>query len=390
MIFQNGVPPYFYKWSTGGLKTTYNETLLKSFTPGNYSVKVSDWRGCLFQLPFTIDASPPLQAQSLFSIPSCPNNPDGAVSITITNGSYPFNFNWSNGSTMQNLTDVSLDSYTLEIKDSKNCKFSNIYNVGTAPSTPTPSTIPCGFDWSCKGIHTFSESSTYERLRQEECLIEHVCTASNQIEYREHGYKYWQTDYNCLPCCQQELVCSLSGTPIGYLPCNIGLQRDPNPDCCGLMWAVCSCTGLKSFYSIDFSCPYYDQCVYGGSNFANTKIDKTKDYVFYLDPVTNEKYAFTFDEIVSKKYKSDYPNMPDIDLNQKVVLDNKNMTLYDAFKPKRFLFSVSPNPFEGSPNISLFLSKTTKEDRGSLKVTDELGRVLITEQLENLHELLIL
>ena len=199
----------------------------------------------------------------------------------------------------------------------------------------------------------------------------------------------WQTDPFC-GCCQEILVCSMSGATLGYKGCSMHLEWEYNILCCEYtIWLVCDCTGQRGFYMINrgSGCGPDPSCFSPNpDDFKNTKIDKNKEYVYYLDPKTKENFAFTFDEIASKKYKVNYPDMPDLDLNQKVTFDNKNMTIYDVLKPKRFLFSVNPNPFEGSPNISLFISKIGENDKGILKVTDALGRILLTQQLDNLHE----
>jgi hypothetical protein len=389
--FENGVAPYAIKWSYSsrfGLSIYDSETSLSNLSVGNYSVTLKDGAGCLVNMPFSIETSPPVQVNQALSIKSCPANPDGSVYISVS-GSPPYQFNWDNGYTTQNLLDVLPGSYNLEIKDNKNCKFSNSFTVGTEASSFIPITQPCGYQSFCKGVSTIIDAGTYPQNNNWSCSIDHICSSTGQVVYSESAPLTWQTDYFC-GCCSINLVCSISGEVVGTSNCGFHLEYSNNIQCCGMIYLVCNCTGQRGFYSQDPGCGATPDCFPGPKedSFVNTNlIDRTKnDYIYYLDPITKENYAFTFDEIASKKYKTQYPKLPDLDLNEKVMYKNENMTIYDVLKPKKLLFSVSPNPFEGSPNISLYASKTSKENKASLIVSDELGRVLLTDEINNLHE----
>ena len=67
---------------------------------------------------------------------SCAGANDGAATVSITSGTSPYSYSWSNGDTTQNLSGVGGGSYTLTVTDAANCvsTFSVTINEPTALS----------------------------------------------------------------------------------------------------------------------------------------------------------------------------------------------------------------------------------------------------------------
>ena len=55
---------------------------------------------------------------------TCFGGSDGSVDLEVNGGNPPFIYNWSNGSSTQDLTNLSSAVYTVNITDSTNCTIS--------------------------------------------------------------------------------------------------------------------------------------------------------------------------------------------------------------------------------------------------------------------------
>ncbi|MBP7496096.1 MAG: hypothetical protein KA792_00325 [Bacteroidales bacterium] len=113
----SGVPPYTILWSDG--PTTQNRSGL---TAGQYTIKVTDVNNCVASKTFTV-------AQPVFAVNvniikaiSCFGGSDGSLSATITGGSSPFTYLWSNGFTLATSSGLSAGAYTVTVTDAKGCK----------------------------------------------------------------------------------------------------------------------------------------------------------------------------------------------------------------------------------------------------------------------------
>ncbi|GDX51088.1 hypothetical protein LBMAG27_01350 [Bacteroidota bacterium] len=124
-----GISPYNYTWSNGS--TTEDITNLST---GTYTVNVTDSSGCTSTTNATINNSIP-QTLSLTSTNESCNNANGTIDLTVIGGVSPFTYNWSNGSTTEDLTNISAGTYAVNVTDSLGC-------VATTTATITNSTAP--------------------------------------------------------------------------------------------------------------------------------------------------------------------------------------------------------------------------------------------------------
>lgn len=113
-----GVAPYKFSWSNGALTEDIN-----GLPAGNYSVTVTDIKGCSKTLNATI-TQPPLLVARLGTVKQilCNGEKLGSISIDVTGGAQPYVFKWSNGATSQNLTNIPAGTYSVEILDKNGCK----------------------------------------------------------------------------------------------------------------------------------------------------------------------------------------------------------------------------------------------------------------------------
>ncbi|WP_156026811.1 OmpA family protein [Sporocytophaga myxococcoides] len=114
---KGGVGPYSYTWSNGA--TTED---IMDVPAGNYTVRVSDAKGCITTLNQEINQPAMLTASvdAVKNIP-CYGDTTGSINISVKGGSLPYNFKWSNGATTEDLKGLSAGSYTVTITDAKGC-----------------------------------------------------------------------------------------------------------------------------------------------------------------------------------------------------------------------------------------------------------------------------
>ncbi|MBK9318741.1 MAG: gliding motility-associated C-terminal domain-containing protein [Bacteroidetes bacterium] len=115
--------PLTYSWA--GLPDT--DSALTNLSQGLYTVTITDALGCVAirtitltePQPFTINSVSP-QNNPPYNI-SCFGLADGELFLSVTGGTAPYNFVWSNGAITQNLQNLTADLYTVFITDDNNC-----------------------------------------------------------------------------------------------------------------------------------------------------------------------------------------------------------------------------------------------------------------------------
>ncbi len=136
-----GILPYTFVWSNSA--TTED---LTGISAGSYSVTLTDSAGCIATLSFTV-TEPALLANSVTSTTdfngygiSCAGNSDGAVDITVSGGTLPYTFNWSNGATTEDVSSLTAGTYNVTITDANGCTTTNTI-VLTEPAPLTPGIV---------------------------------------------------------------------------------------------------------------------------------------------------------------------------------------------------------------------------------------------------------
>ncbi len=111
-----GTPPYTYQWSSGE-----NWQSIANVGPGNLSVTVTDSNWGTGSANMNINIPDPLDVTVDGGDYDCWND-NNSMTAMVTGGTAPFNFNWSNGSTSQSLTNLNqTDYYFVTVTDSKGC-----------------------------------------------------------------------------------------------------------------------------------------------------------------------------------------------------------------------------------------------------------------------------
>ncbi len=134
-----GVNPYFYLWSSG--ETT---TSITGISAGTYSVVVTDANGCSDSQSFTIAQEGSPLASSSGTNPTCVA--PGSVSISVTGGTAPYSYLWTNGITTSTVTGLSSGTYIATITDANGCSATQSVTITQAGG---PSASSSGIDPTC-------------------------------------------------------------------------------------------------------------------------------------------------------------------------------------------------------------------------------------------------
>lgn len=117
-----GVKPYVFKWSNGS--TTQN---ISNVPAGTYTVDIIDKNGCTQKITAVINQPQKLSIvlNSAKNI-SCYGGADGAINVTVTGGTAPFKYTWSNSAATQDLMGLAAGTYSLTVQDGNGCRDTSI------------------------------------------------------------------------------------------------------------------------------------------------------------------------------------------------------------------------------------------------------------------------
>ena len=146
-----GVPPYSYLWSTGD---TIQD--IDSLVFGNYTIQITDTNGCIEEQTYLVGqpATPVAIADTSGNI-SCFGGNDGFIDITVTGGNGGYSFDWSNAALTEDLTDLFVGVYIVEVEDSLGMLFLRHHNAHRAFGSFIPyyrndgSTLLWRSQWYC-------------------------------------------------------------------------------------------------------------------------------------------------------------------------------------------------------------------------------------------------
>jgi gliding motility-associated-like protein len=117
IIASGGVSPYTYLWNTGGTSNT-----LVDITAGTYTVTVTDANLCNVSTSIIVgEDGDLLEFSGAVTDLNCYGQNIGAISVTMTSGTAPFSYNWSNGADSASISELGGGTYYLTITDDNGC-----------------------------------------------------------------------------------------------------------------------------------------------------------------------------------------------------------------------------------------------------------------------------
>jgi gliding motility-associated-like protein len=114
----NGQPAYVYEWGD----TSANVEKRFNLSAGNYSFTVTDAFGCSFSGIENVQG--PANALAItvsYQDESCVGTLDGEISIEVNGGTSPYTYEWSNGTSDEQILGLGAGSYSLTVVDDNSC-----------------------------------------------------------------------------------------------------------------------------------------------------------------------------------------------------------------------------------------------------------------------------
>ncbi len=171
-----GSTPISYMWTTGNTTAT-----AFNLSAGTYTVTATDANNCIATLDVTINEPVAMTVNITTNNAHCGNN-DGSIVVSITGGTTPYTYLWSNGATGDSLSGLAMGIYIVTITDANGCEYvsTNIINNldaptvmvtgtdvacfggddGTATAMVTGGTTPYSYLWSSGGTASIENGLT--------------------------------------------------------------------------------------------------------------------------------------------------------------------------------------------------------------------------------------
>ncbi|WP_416443777.1 Ig-like domain-containing protein [Leeuwenhoekiella sp. A16] len=118
LVVNGGRTPYTYAWTNGA--TTED---LANIEAGEYFVTVTDAAGCTVEGNTKIN-EPAKALSSSFKVNNilCNSSSTGAIDLTVEGGTAPYTYEWNNGETTEDISDLAANGYTVTITDANGCQ----------------------------------------------------------------------------------------------------------------------------------------------------------------------------------------------------------------------------------------------------------------------------
>ncbi len=111
-----GTAPYSYNWSNGITSSNLN-----GVSAGTYTVTVTDANGCTTISTQSVTSPDPLLSAVNATAVTCNGYGDGTATVSVNGGTSPYNYNWSNGSTISTASGLNGGNINVTVTDANGC-----------------------------------------------------------------------------------------------------------------------------------------------------------------------------------------------------------------------------------------------------------------------------
>lgn len=120
---EGGTPPYTYDWDNaiGAIEDP------SGLNAGVYQLSVTDDEGCNANTQITVNQSSEIVASAIITPSSAGNS--GAIDLTVSGGTPPYSYEWSNGFFTEDVTGLNTGDYTILITDDNGCEMEFTFTV---------------------------------------------------------------------------------------------------------------------------------------------------------------------------------------------------------------------------------------------------------------------
>lgn len=118
---------YIEVMSTGGTGEISIDGTIENLNAGEYEIIITDESGCTASATTSILSPEPIEIE--FNVTHVIDGNLGSIEPTVSGGTPPFSFQWSNSSDEQNLENISEGTYIIYVTDSNGCLMSDQVSV---------------------------------------------------------------------------------------------------------------------------------------------------------------------------------------------------------------------------------------------------------------------
>jgi gliding motility-associated-like protein len=148
VVVLGGTSPYTYLWNDGVVSQNRS-----NITAGNYSVSVTDNNGCVITRQVIITEPTALVISEGHTNILCNAQNTGSINVTTSGATLPYTFNWNDGITTEDRTNLSAGNYNLTVTDDNACSVSLSVSISEPTALVTSETH---VDVACNGGSTGS------------------------------------------------------------------------------------------------------------------------------------------------------------------------------------------------------------------------------------------
>lgn len=135
LAVSGGTAPYTYLWNNGNTTAT-----LQGLGTGSYTVTVTDAAGCQQTKTFTVSNQVQIMVDVAKHQPDC-NSANGSIDLTISGGTAPYHYEWSDGFTGEDRTNLAAGFYQVTISDSAGCSTQTVINLAEINTLKLSATV---------------------------------------------------------------------------------------------------------------------------------------------------------------------------------------------------------------------------------------------------------
>jgi hypothetical protein len=136
VVVVGGSSPYTYLWSTGS-----DSSSITGLAAGTYSVTATEAGGCNVIDSISISEPPALASSIAVTDASCSGNSDGMLDLTVSGGTSPYAYLWSNAATSEDLSGMDSGSYSVVVTDDNGCTIADTAAIANVSSGPVPGSV---------------------------------------------------------------------------------------------------------------------------------------------------------------------------------------------------------------------------------------------------------